>query len=796
VRRFQRFLMASAVITAAGTTGRVACAAEDTPADQPNDSMQLEQITVTATKRAERLQDVPVAVTALTSDTLERNNVRELGDLVKLSPSLTITYGSQPGNFAISMRGIGTFSNGIAVESDVAVVIDDVPLGYQAEAFMDLIDVDRVEVLRGPQSTLFGKSAIAGVLNITTAAPTAEFTAKAMGYYTNDGEKRAGMTLSGPLSDTLRYRLTVDDSDYDGNVTNIYNGQKVNGSSGLTVSGKLEWLPTDNLTFTLSPRFNRNESTCCASPITSLPPGLYYQGATQLPESLVLKGIPIGPSNHYIDMDYRDGGGDSRTYGATGKVNYNFSEDSFLHGYSFQSISSDDHWRMFDYQDQDGTAVPFLLYYPLSAPSGIDSGAYQHGYFEADSVTQEFRLTSPGETRLRYVAGLWYAENNLDRYLWKGPVLNAVSYLGVTGNVNYAAYANATYDLTDKLSLVGGYRRNLQKIDYTFINYSTNLDFGKHNQEWSNTGKAGLEYKWTPDIMTYATFSTGYKGQAYDLVSTFSAKEAAVMPVPHELAHSYEVGIKSSLFDRRMYLNFDLFDTNYHGFQTSITSALPNGTFLSYLQSVGQLRTRGAEFDAALKATANLTLNASYAYTRATVVTFNGAPCYTGQTPAQGCNPITTQEVNPADPNQTITVTGPTGQNLAGKALNNVPLNKFDIGGEYDHALGNLPFGGFLSFDSRFQSAVNFSLNQDPKTVQGAYGISNFSAGINDNHDHYRVSVFVDNAFNNHYAVSIADSLSGFAPAGGGSTTGLFGSTWTPARDSFRYYGARVDVKF
>ena len=154
------------------------------------------------------------------------------------------------------------------------------------------------------------------------------------------------------------------------------------------------------------------------------------------------------------------------------------------------------------------------------------------------------------------------------------------------------------------------------------------------------------------------------------------------------------------------------------------------------------------------------------------------------------------QEVNPADPNQTITVTGPTGQNLAGKPLNNVPLNKFDIGGEYDHALGNLPFGGFLSFDSRFQSAVNFSLNQDPKTVQGAYGISNFSAGINDNHDHYRVSVFVDNAFNNHYAVSIADSLSGFAPAGGGSTTGLFGSTWTPARDSFRYYGARVDVKF
>src|ERR1700676_3242803 len=136
--------------------------------------LQLEEVIVTATRRSERLQDVPVSVTALSAAVLERSNVRELGDLVKLAPGLVIGYGSQPGNFSISMRGIGTFSNGIAVESDVAVVIDDVPIGFQAAAFKDLIDVERVEVLRGPQSTLFGKSAIAGVLNITTSAPSHE----------------------------------------------------------------------------------------------------------------------------------------------------------------------------------------------------------------------------------------------------------------------------------------------------------------------------------------------------------------------------------------------------------------------------------------------------------------------------------------------------------------------------------------------------------------------------------------------------------------------------------------------
>jgi len=787
VRRLQRLLMTSAVISAVGTVGGVALAAEEQRPDQPNDSTQLEQITVTATKRLERLQDVPVAVTALTSDTLERNNVREIADLVKLSPALQVTYGSQPGNFVISMRGIGTFSNGIAVESDVAVVIDDVPLSYQAASFMDLIDVERVEVLRGPQSTLFGKSAIAGVLNITTSAPAAEFTAKAMGYYTDDNEARAGFTLSGPLSDTLRYRLTVDDSHYDGNVTNIYNGQKINGSSGLTVAGKLQWLPTDNFTFTLSPRFNRNESTCCSSPITSVVPGLYYQGAKQLPESVVLKGIPVGPHNQYVDMDYRNGGGDTRLYGATAKADYNFSDSSFLKGYTLSSISSYEHWRMFDYQDTDGTAVPFLLYYPLPKPSGIDSGASQHGFFHATGTTQELRITSPGDTRFRYVAGLWYAKNVLNRYLFKGPVLNYVGYLGSHDNINYAGFFNATFDLTDKLSLVGGYRHNLEKIDYVFDNYTSNptRHFSKADQEWSNTGKAGLEYKWTPDIMTYATFSTGYKGQAYDLVSTFDAKEAAKMPVPHETAHSYEVGIKSSLFGRRMYLNFDLFDTNYHGFQTSQTSALADGTFLTFLQSVGALRTRGAELDGQAKASANLTLTASYAYTRAQVVSFPFAPCNSSL-------PVGTSLA----PGDCFPHDGGTAQNLAGARLNNVPLNKFDVGGEYDHALWGLPFGGFLTFDYRWQSAVNFSLNQDPFTVQGAYGIANFSAGINDNRDHYKVSFFVNNAFDKHYAEGLGDTNSGFLLAGGAQVVGAHGSNWTPARDSFMYYGIRVDLKY
>ena len=790
--QFRRVLMASvAMTTLAATTWGVASAEDDESGSAS--SLQLEQITVTATKRAERLQDVPVSVTAITSSVLDRNNVRELGDIVKLAPGLVITYGSQPGNFAISMRGIGTFSNGIAVESDVAIVVDDVPMGYQAEAFQDLVDADRVEVLRGPQSTLFGKSAIAGVLNIVTAAPTRELTGKAFAYGTNDDEKRGGFTFAGPLSDTVHFRLTVDDSDYKGNVTNLYNGQKIDGSSGLTATGKLEWRPTDNLMFNIAPRFNRNESTCCVTPITSLTPGLYYQGITQLPESQVLAGIPIGPTNHYIRMDYRPSGGDSRDYGATAHAEYHFSDDSFLKGHMFQSITSDDHWRMFDYQDQDGNASHFLLYYPLSAPSGIDSGAYQYGFFHADSVTQEFRLTSPDTGRIRYVTGLWFAENNLNRWLWKGPVLNYVEYMAVSGNVNYAAYGNATLNITDKWALVGGVRRNLQKIDYTLVNYFKDLhcpssrtpsgvpsSCGDHNQDWSTTGKGGIEYKWTPDIMAFATFSTGYKGQAYDLVSVFNAREAAQMPVPHETAKNYEVGLKSSLFDRRVYFDMTLFDANYTGFQTSVTTTLPDGTYLTHLDSVGRLRTRGVEIDAAAKATANFTLNGSFAYTDATIVSFPNGPCYSNaQTLAQGCY---------------VDKTNSRVQNLNGKPLNSVPRANGNVGGEYDQPLPGLPFGAFATFALRYQSATNLTLSQDPHTIQGGYGGADFTLGINDNHDHYKLTLFVDNAFDKHYAVGLTDGTAGFAAAGG-AASGL-GTGWMLPRDAFRYFGGRVDLQF
>ncbi len=765
-----------------------------------NSDTQLEEIIVTSTKRAERLQDVPVSVTAVTADVLERNNVRELGDLVKLSPGLVINYGSQPGNFSINMRGIGTFSNGIAVESDVAVVIDDVPVGFQAAAFKDLIDVERVEVLRGPQSTLFGKSAIAGVLNIATAAPTKEFSGKAMLLATDDGEKRIGFTVSGPVRDNLLMRLTVAKSDYDGNVKNLTTGKNVNGSAGFTATAKLVWTPTDQLTVSLAPRYNHNVSSCCVSPISELTPGLNYQGEPAFPASLALRGITINKNNHFVRADDRIGGGNSDVFGTTGRIDYAFGDGSLLKGHTLSSITSHDHWKMLDFQDIDGTDLPFLLGFPVSSPSGVNSGASIHGYFHADSWTQEFRLTSPGDTRLRYVAGLWYASNDLDRFLDRGPVLQLARYLAESTNQNYSAYANATFDVTDKLSLTGGLRANRQKISYAFdktIFASTAIGaptshqlFAGANQDDAVTGKIGLQYKVTPDIMTFATYSTGYKGQAYDLVSTFNAAIAAQMPVPPETAKNYEIGFKSSLFDRRVYLNATLFRADYRGFQTSVTSFLPDGTFLTFLNSVGHLRTQGVEIDGVARVTRNLRLNSAFAYTDATVQSFPNGPCYGGQ--------VTTASTDPGyvgAPGECYSTPRTNGrvQNLHGQRLNNTPKFKFNIGGQYDIDLPGMPFKGFVGVAYRWQDDVNFSLSQDPRTIQKAYGVMDLSLGVTDLKDRYKLSIFANNLLDKRYAQGLGNTTSGYSNPAIPTAQGL---TWLPGRDAFRYFGARLDVNF
>jgi iron complex outermembrane receptor protein len=156
---------------------------------------------VTANKRVEKLESVPMAISVMSEQEIQRTNIREIEDVVAMMPSLTLNSGTTSANNAIFMRGIGTVSVGIGVESDVAVIIDDIPIATQFQAFKDLADVSRIEVLKGPQSTLFGKSAVAGAVNIVTKPISGPMVYRASTYLTNDNEWRVNASAGGQLDE-------------------------------------------------------------------------------------------------------------------------------------------------------------------------------------------------------------------------------------------------------------------------------------------------------------------------------------------------------------------------------------------------------------------------------------------------------------------------------------------------------------------------------------------------------------------------------------------------------------------
>jgi iron complex outermembrane receptor protein len=771
-------------------------AAQEAPADDGK----MEKVVVTANKRAQNLQDVPAAITVLSDATLQRNNVRDINDLPNLSPALTVTYSTQPGNFSINLRGIGTYSLGIGVESDVAVVIDDIPFAMQANAFKDLADVFRVEVLKGPQSTLLGKSSIAGAVNITTKPIDSAWKTKATTYVSDDGEWRAMGSVSGALSDTVRARIAVNKSSFDGVVKNLATGDRLNGSRSTNFVGKIEWRPDDRWMVTLSPRASKSTVACCVQPFSSMTPGGLYQNVAQLPASTLLAGISPGPGNVSVRNDF-PAGGKARDKGVGLKVSYAFDEAGPLAGYTLSAITSWSNYHMDDYQDGDGTDGDILAYLPVNgAVTGLHGGLYQFGLFDVTSRTAELRLTSPDTGRFKYVAGLWYGDNDLARELTRAPVSTYVTDYGATAyNTSYAAFGQATWDFTPATSLIAGVRFNKEDTGYTFTRYNpppatsrvVTERLAGDDSENDITGRLGLEHRFNPDAMAYATWSTGHKGVAYDLTSSFNSAIAKNQPVPGEDARSIEAGLKLGLLDGRMSLDLAVFRTSFTGFQQSAGFYDNDGVFRTTLHSIGGLRTSGFEADLGWRVNSRLQLNGAFAYTRAVVTEFENGPCYsvlndagTGTRVGGNCAPNAKyNNTNVAD--------------LAGATLPNAPKFKFNLGGQLDIPTTR-SFNGFITGAWRFQSKTQFNLNQDPMTVQGGYGILNLGVGVRDKKDAYKVTFLVNNVFDKSYATGLANNRgNGTWSARAPNSAVLVNTTqWTPARDYQRYVAVRADFTF
>jgi iron complex outermembrane receptor protein len=407
----------------------------------------------------------------------------------------------------------------------------------------------------------------------------------------------------------------------------------------------------------------------------------------------------------------------------------------------------------------------------------LHGGVLQGGRFSVKTFSQEFRLASNGNRTFNYLFGTYFSNEDLTRVFGRGFVGNTkaiANWRGETRYDNYALFGQTTWMFLPRTTLITGLRVNREESSYTYDDYYRVVHFPAFAQPTLNvdnvaTGKVGLQFQATDDIMAFAFAAKGYKGVAYDLVTGLSAAEAASFPVKPEKSNDYEAGIRSEWLDRRVALNATVYDTEYSNFQ--VQTIVPNILNSFILTNIPKVRSRGLEVEAVAQVTEELHANLGYAYTDAHAVIYPVGQCYSGQTSPTTC-------------------TGsPAFQDLAGATLPNAPKNKISIGFDYKRALPAVPLDGDLSVSSFWQSTENFSINKDPGTVQASYGITNLNLALTPQRaPHLTVNLFCNNVFDKHYAANLSNVRGNWTfPTAAGTAYAQ-----ELPRDYDRFYGVRI----
>jgi len=741
---------AGAVIGGLAIAGASSAHAQDTAEDSADENI----IIVTAQKREQDILTVPVAVSAYNDEIIENTGVADFSDIVRVAPSLNINGAANNNESTISLRGIGTFSFSTSAEPSVSVVVDGVAVVQQGQAFANLTDVARIEVLRGPQGTLFGKNASAGVVNIVTKDPSDVFTGSVEGILTDDEEARVNATISGPLGDSLGFRINGYYVNRDGYVNNLVNNDELNGDEGFGIRGKLRW-ESGPLTISLIGDYSERDVLGNGATLLRFDPGAALFGFIPVD----LTGITPGLGNNNLRFDTNPVA-DNKTFSASGTIEYDFGN------HVLTSISSYTNWKYQFNQDVDGTATPFSA---------------QGGPYDSKQFTQELRLTSASDGPLEYMVGLYFADADTDRsFMRTGPAFLQQNWDSTASTKSYAVFAHGTYEFSDQTSLTLGGRLNHEKIGVFFNDNRNALPAITGNEsDTAFTGKISLQHFVADDVMLFASFATGYKGQAYDIASGFGQVRVD-NPVGAETSMSYEIGAKGRLFDNLLSFAVTGFWTDYDDFQAQSARLLPTGLEL-LLNNVGKARTKGVEFEATLNPAEGLSLFTQAAYIDAEVRSFASANCYRGQ-------PVVAVATGPRQCAFNATLNRNV-QELAGGSLANSPKFKFTVGGSFETPVGSSPFSAFLNANYSWQDDTNFDLFGNPLTVQPSYGIANISLGLKESeNENWKVTFFVNNLFDKNYSAGIGDVTNFF----GGNVV----LNQQLARNFSRYAGMKVKFGF
>ena len=772
----------------AGVMAGMAVSAAQAQATDATATREIEEIVVTAQKREQSLQDVPIVVTSVSGQLIKDAGVKDIRDLTVLTPGLTVTSTSNETVVTARIRGVGTVGDNPGLESSVGVVVDGVYRPRNGVSFGDLGQVSRIEVLKGPQGTLFGKNTSAGVINIITAGPTRDFQAEGEATYGNYDQYGVSASVSGPLSETVSARLFAATRERDGYQKVVVGpgprtNTRDNDQNFYTVRGQVLFEPNSDVSLKFIGDYTKRDENCCVG--VQLAVGQAANSRANLinavrPGSLDTTSTPfdrIGYANRGTDTDVED-------MGVSAELNWN------LGGAKLTAITALRDWRSEAGGDLDYTAAD-LIWRPTDGSA----------FVEFKQFSQELRLAGEGfGGKLNWLVGGFYADEDLDsrailRYgpdfypFFAGRVLSGVpALIGVTpatafqsgtgtndrysqNDKTIALFTNNSYAITDQLELTFGlrYTRDKKSVDtrYTttgascdqaeagFATLSRVLggavangilgalclngfnndfdDLGLYTQKATEnalTGTAKLAYRWTPDVMTYVSYSRGYKAGGFNLDRAGRINVTAVGPdfaadpnthFGREVVDSYEVGAKTKLFDRSLLLNAAVFYQEFKNFQLN--------TFLGtafVVETLPEVRSQGVDVDFIyLPPIEGLTLQGGVTYAETEIQPFTAA-----------------------DLSNPTRFTGL--RRLPGSRLSFAPLWSASLAGTYQREISEtLKLRANLS--GKYTSRYNTGSDLHPAKGQDAMVLVNGRIGVGDKDDRWAVELWANNLFDKNY---------------------------------------------
>jgi iron complex outermembrane recepter protein len=714
----------------------------------------IDEIIVTAQRREEKLSDVPISVEARTGDDLARRGIVDTKSLDQISPSLTFNENFTAASSSVLMRGASSQAVVGGIQPSTAVVIDGVPTARQAEFITDLMDIDRIEILGGPQGTLFGKNSSAGVINIVSKKPTDRFEGSAEVGGTTDGEYSVRGMVNVPLPDhSGALRVNAFYRNQDPLVNNIA-GPDAYGRTAWGVMARLRYDFTDHFNVLLSGAFSRSLSTYVQNLVIDP-----ISGPLGILQRELLGSASYGRGSTTINQD-SPGLNDLRVSSIVSEMTWQASEGlSIVSLTGFRNVStySDDDVDSGPTGVQPGRGFVGLGSYPIMyAYTGYGHFPDRWHYF-----SQELRANYTAG-RLAVVAGAYYQDYHESSFDHDPIVFDSSYFNGTYGpvtpgfsgvpagilffndttptaqvtNRTGAVFGDLTYHLTDGVSLFGGLRqtRETYRINYTRDDYFNpiGLDAGGNfvsfgvfdpltmvntappinhvgfttSKSVNNTsGRAGLQWQPTAAQNYYASFNRGYKGPAGDTggSSTNSPQTPAILKP--EISTSYEVGAKLNLLDSRLRINLALYDMTIRNIQQS--STVP-GTLNTALINAGDLKVDGVEFSFKAAVSRHVRFDGGLAYTDAR---YHGGffACNQAQTPGIAPCTIDNNGDGVADT-----------QTLSGEQAIGSPKWKVIVGPTFTQ---DLPDGWdvALSVNYTARSSIQFQLGDDPKTREPSH---------------------------------------------------------------------------